>query len=262
MKYTQKDICRLLNIKRETLRFYEKEGIITPEINKANQYRLYDDYQMYLISECKRYQTNGFSIDEIRQMIQDDGLAEYTARITQRQDEVEKEAERLFWMNELLKDYLVKLRNIPNKLNRIEEGWLENTVFIPQRKGRILKLDEDSITASRTVMTNLQLTCMMAYCRDMEKGEFEWGFGIRSWLAEKGMEKITGGETVAAVKALTCIIDTGSSWDFDISVLKPLLLETEKRGLKPLGSCILIQLLRSHEKDGTHRFFEAYLPVE
>ena len=70
MQYTQKDICRLLNIKRETLRHYEKEGIIRPEVNADNQYRFYDDYQFYLISECKRYQINGFSIGEIRQMLQ------------------------------------------------------------------------------------------------------------------------------------------------------------------------------------------------
>ena len=60
MKYTQKDICRLLNIKRETLRHYEKEGIITPEVNADNQYRFYDDYQMYLIAECKRYHAQPF----------------------------------------------------------------------------------------------------------------------------------------------------------------------------------------------------------
>ena len=28
MKYTQKDVCRLLNITRETLRTYEKLGIL------------------------------------------------------------------------------------------------------------------------------------------------------------------------------------------------------------------------------------------
>jgi len=261
MKYTQKDICRLLNIKRETLRHYEKEGIITPEVNADNQYRFYDDYQLYLIAECKRYQTNGFSIDEIRQMIQKDSLEEYTDRIALRQAEIAKEAERLFWMNELLGDYLQKLKSVPENLNRVEEGWLEEVLFIPQRQGRHLKLDEDSINASRMVMGSLHLTFMMAYCRDLEKSEFEWGFGIRSWMAGKGMEKISSGETVQAAKALTCIIDAGGAWDFDASVVQPLLQEAENRGLKPTGSCILIQLLRSHEEDGTHRFFEAYLPV-
>ena len=65
MKYTQRDICRILNITRETLRFYEKEGIISPEIDPVNRYRYYDDYQMYRIAECRRYQANEFSISEI-----------------------------------------------------------------------------------------------------------------------------------------------------------------------------------------------------
>ena len=56
MKYTQKDVCRLLNITRETLRHYEKEGLIVPEIDPVNQYRWYDADTVFLISECKRYQ--------------------------------------------------------------------------------------------------------------------------------------------------------------------------------------------------------------
>ncbi|MBQ3459285.1 MAG: MerR family transcriptional regulator [Solobacterium sp.] len=261
MKYTQKDICRLLNIKRETLRHYEKEGIIRPEVNADNQYRFYDDYQFYLISECKRYQTNGFSIPEIRQMLQKDSLSEYTARMALKQKEIEKEAEQLLRMNELTKDYLMKLKSIPVNLNRIAESRMEDILFIPQRQGRLLKLDEDSVNASRMIMSSLHLTFMMAYCPDIRTNAFEWGFGTRFGMSEKETEYIPGSRMIRSEKALTCVIDTGSAWEFDAAILQPLLDEAEKRHFKPLGSCVMLQLLRSHEDDGIHRYFETYLPV-
>ena len=87
MKYKQKDVCRLLNIKRETLRHYEKEGIIVPEIDPQNQYRYYDDYQVYLISECKRYQANEFSLSEIKEMLTKDSLHDYLQRMEKKQED-------------------------------------------------------------------------------------------------------------------------------------------------------------------------------
>ena len=86
--YSQKDICSLLGITRETLRHYEKEGIISPHVNPQNQYRYYDETHVYLIAETKRYQANDFSLEEIRDMLYGDSLAEYTARMEEKQREI------------------------------------------------------------------------------------------------------------------------------------------------------------------------------
>jgi hypothetical protein len=63
-------------------------------------------------------------------------------------------------------------------------------------------------------------------------------------------------------KAITGIIDAGSAWDLDRSVLDPVLKEAEIRGLQLAGSCVFINLTRIHEDDGVHRYFEVYLPVQ
>ncbi len=262
MKYTQKDICRLLNITRETLRFYEKEGIISPEVNPDNRYRFYDDYQMYLIAECKRHQANGFSIDEISKMLKEDNLERFTARITRRQKEMVIEAERLRKANELLAIWLRHLGSIHTKLGHFELSCQEDVFFVPQRVGSNLKLDEDSIDASRHIMSNLKVTFMMAYWPDITKQTYEWGFGIYRGMAEQETEDLLEGMSVRIGKAITGIIDTGSAWDFDVSVLDPVLKEAEDRGLQPAGSCVFINLARIREDDGIHRYFEVYLPVQ
>ncbi|MBR3349838.1 MAG: MerR family transcriptional regulator, partial [Solobacterium sp.] len=116
--YQQKDICRLLNVTRETLRFYEKEGLIHPLVNETNQYRLYDDYQMYLVAECKRYQQNHFSIREIKRMLSSDTLEEYTDRICEKAEFIEGEIRTLEKELDLIREYSEKLKQIKDELSQ------------------------------------------------------------------------------------------------------------------------------------------------
>lgn len=49
MRCTQKDIRERLGFTRDQLRLYERRGIIQPEIDPANDYRYYDDWQVDLL---------------------------------------------------------------------------------------------------------------------------------------------------------------------------------------------------------------------
>lgn len=261
MKYSQKEICRLLNITRETLRFYEKEGIIVPEKDPVNGYRMYDDWQMYLISECKRYQVNGFSIGEIRVMLQKDSLHDYISRMEEKQAEYNKLAQRYYWMNEMTKDYLQKLRSIPQQLGVISCGFLEGISFVPQKRGKEIRLDEGSVEKSRKMMTQLQFSFMMAYFPDLRENVCEWGFGMPRWMKEKTVVLDDDVTEVETADALTCIIDTGSRWNFDASLADDLLAYARSHDLKPAGSFLMRQLVHTHEEDREHRYFEAFLPL-
>ncbi len=261
MKYSQKEICRLLNITRETLRFYEKEGIIVPEKDPANGYRMYDDWQMYLISECKRYQTNGFSIGEIRVMLQKDSLDDYISRMAEKQAEYNELAQRYYWMNEMTKDYLARLRSIPDQLGVISRSFLEGISFVPQKKGEELRLDEGSMEKSRKMMTQLQFSFMMAYFPDLSQNVCEWGFGMPRWMKEKTVVLEDDVTEVETADALTCIIDTGSRRNYDASLADDLLAYASQHNLKPAGSFLMRQLVYIHEADNEHRYFEAFLPL-
>ena len=42
MKLSIGEVARLFNISKDTLRYYDKIGILKPEVNKENGYRFYD----------------------------------------------------------------------------------------------------------------------------------------------------------------------------------------------------------------------------
>lgn len=55
----------------ETLRFYEKSGILSHPVRSASGYRMYDSEVLERLAFIKRAQVLGFSLEEIRQFIRE-----------------------------------------------------------------------------------------------------------------------------------------------------------------------------------------------
>lgn len=256
--YTQKDICRLLNVTRETLRFYEKEGLIHPVINEPNQYRFYDDYQMYLVAECKRYQQNHFSIREIRSMLSSDTLEQYTERIGEKADFIEGQIRKLEKELGLIKEYSEKLKMIKAELNQPSVIETEEIVFAAQKTGTKLNLDAESLEACAYMNEHLAVTFMMAY---MHEGISEWGYGLyRKFLDDEQIHELKL-ETIPAGRAVRMIIDCADVWEFDESLKAPLLDYCKENHLTPGDTFYMIHLVKIGEEQDMHRYFEAYLPL-
>lgn len=257
--YTQKDICRLLNVTRETLRFYEKEGLIHPLVNETNQYRLYDDYQMYLVAECKRYQQNHFSIREIKRMLSSDTLEEYTDRICEKAEFIEREIRAMEKELDLIREYSEKLKQIKDELSQPSVSETEEIIFAAQKSGAKLNLDKKSLEAGAYMNDHLANTFMMAY---MHEGVCEWGYGIyRRFLDD---QEITHPHltTIPAGCAVRMVIDCEDLWEFDENLKAPLLAYCKEKDLRPSDMFYMIQLVKIGEEKDMHRYFEAYLPLQ
>lgn len=53
----------------ETIRFYERVGIISPPVRAANNYRIYDDAHQRRLRFVRRARDLGFSLDEVRTLL-------------------------------------------------------------------------------------------------------------------------------------------------------------------------------------------------
>ncbi|MGE0102930.1 MAG: heavy metal-responsive transcriptional regulator [Blastocatellales bacterium] len=63
------EVARRTGIGIETLRFYERSGLLKPPARTMSGYRVYDDEAIERLDFIKRAQTLGFTLDEIRQII-------------------------------------------------------------------------------------------------------------------------------------------------------------------------------------------------
>lgn len=60
------EISELLKIPRSTLRYYDREGIISPKFRKENNYRYYTRAQIITIKKISTMRKLGLTLDEIK----------------------------------------------------------------------------------------------------------------------------------------------------------------------------------------------------
>lgn len=62
-------LAKLAGVKSDTIRFYERCGLLPKPERKASGYRVYDEAALKLVRFIKRAQALGFSLDEIRRIL-------------------------------------------------------------------------------------------------------------------------------------------------------------------------------------------------
>lgn len=111
-----KDIYMNLNISRETLRYYEKIGLIHPQINEENGYRMFqqqDIFQLFIIDFLKK---RAFSSGQIKEVMDQDASKLFQG-IHQKKQEIEKEMQRLQRIKQQLEEDETIIKMIPNHLH-------------------------------------------------------------------------------------------------------------------------------------------------
>ncbi|MBQ2675939.1 MAG: MerR family transcriptional regulator [Clostridia bacterium] len=113
-----RELENLLSISRSNIRFYEKQGLFSPE-RKNNNYREYTEQDIEVLKKIIVFRKMGFTIEEIK-LIQNDQLpfTEATANVQQR---IENEIEQLNGSLKLIKQ--VSGENLSFDEINIDEHW-------------------------------------------------------------------------------------------------------------------------------------------
>ena len=63
------DLARLTSTRVETIRFYEKEGLIPPPGRTGSNYRVYEMSHLNRLSFIRRSRDLGFTLDQVRKLL-------------------------------------------------------------------------------------------------------------------------------------------------------------------------------------------------
>jgi MerR family transcriptional regulator, copper efflux regulator len=74
------DLAKLASVKSDTIRFYEKRGLLAAPQRKASGYRVYDEAALRQVRFIKRAQALGFTLDEIQRILNLRGQGRPTCR--------------------------------------------------------------------------------------------------------------------------------------------------------------------------------------
>ena len=105
--YSIGQLAKAARVNPQTLRFYERKGILKPTNRLESKYRVYDSESLKRLRFIKQAQSMGFSLDEIQ------SLLNLRVRSVHRCDQVRAKAE-------------AKLRDVRTKISQLKK--LENTL--------------------------------------------------------------------------------------------------------------------------------------
>lgn len=123
-----KELENLLSISRSNIRFYEKQGLFSPE-RKDNNYREYTNQDIEVLKKIIIFRKMGFTVEEIK-LIQNNDLP-FAEAIANAQRRIEDEIEQLNGSLKLIKQ--VAQENLSLDEIDIDEHW--NTISESEKSG-------------------------------------------------------------------------------------------------------------------------------
>lgn len=265
MKYTVKDVCKIYKINRETLRYYEKEGLIKPIKDEYNNYRYYDEWEINFIGECRKYRSMGFSIQEIKEVLSSDNLEQFIQKVESKQKDIDDQLHFYQMWSKRNSEYVTDLKNIIPRLGKIEIVDSEPRYIMPYRKQYNQLMDKKTINAMTDLMENhtfVDSMLFIPYDDYMNKTEnFYWGFSIRDqWVdalnfpAEQYIHE-------NKQKCICTTIDAGDKGGVNYNLFKDVMTYMEYHRFKLCGDIFGILLTRVHENGKYCRYLEMYFPI-
>lgn len=134
------EVESIVGITRRNIRFYEKEGLLTPARNSQNGYREYGEAEVATLKEIKLLRKLGVPLDEIRRMqagpgTVGDGMRRHLITLEREQQDLAQAME----LCGRLKDQEVRLSELDAELwlKEMEELERRGTTFQNKQRGDV-----------------------------------------------------------------------------------------------------------------------------
>ena len=266
MKYTTKDVCKIFNITRETLRYYEKKGIIQPEISSENNYRYYDDWDINFIGECKKYQSLDFSLKEIHNIFARGSLNDYINNLEEKQAEFENKLRFYTLLTEKNKHYIQKLKSIPDYLEKYSITESPSYYHLIARKNFEYDLSTSTLENTYIALKNYAFYDHTVFINKEDyqdsNDNFYWCMSIENYLVDKLNIPLDNMFFMPSQTCIHTIIDAGERWNFGCHLFKGMVEYAEKNGYEMNGPIYGLLLTRVYHNDKYCRYLDVYLPVK
>lgn len=183
MKYTISEMASLLGVTTHMLRYYEKVGIIAPEVNDQTGYRYYTVLDTRRFNLSRQLFSTGIPLEACAQMMNEMSCAEATNLLLHQIETLNREKERIQISMRYLQEKIDLLPVIESEQNQIHIEHLKpmwrlnlsmmekanNDPFLQQEKQKWLELMPATFWVSKIPHEEL---------RRFDKGLIDYGYGL------------------------------------------------------------------------------------
>ena len=267
MRYRVKEVSRITGIPVDTLRYFEKIGVISPEIDKNNNYRYYSAWDINFLFEYLNYRKLEYSSKDLIQYIHHASLQEQIDMIEKQCGYFEERREYYQMLYEQSRNHLNAIRDIEDRLNKIEFISMPEYKYILYRQNYYFF---NSKTVSQEFKTWLGCLGLMENVVIIPKeiidtqgdNMYFWGLMLRKdWYEKHGMQDGENTRTIESTLCIKTLVEAFEEGTFNYHLLDHAIAFIQEHNFKLSGDPFGILLTRSHDEEGIHRYIDFYLPI-
>ena len=258
------DIAKLLGLSTESLRHYERMGLIKPVSVRENGYRYYDMKSYTYLYFIKKYRSFGFTLPEIKEIIYDLSDDEKTKLFRKRRAELDSE---LATIEKQIYSLDVFINNINSAKDNIDSFDLIKTEpfwFVPIKQDEDLCVSPSQVRETKAMIDSI-IDLRYTLIADLHRENGELKASRRIGFSKRAAQgtPTEGAELIPAQTALRSVIKIIDGEPiveaFErtrvISKLEDLGIDTNR---KVFGHMINL----SRGEDANYAIFVIYIPVE
>ena len=149
MRYKIGDIARLFNLSTESIRHYERQGLIHPQKAEGSSYRYYQAWDMAVLSACRQYRALGFTLEESADLLDQRNPTAVLNKLRSRETAIEEEIVRQCQMLRTVRAWRKEAEAACALMGRYELETNAATRFLPYQYGDELTRDEGHLSCVR-----------------------------------------------------------------------------------------------------------------
>lgn len=269
MLYKIGDVAKILGVSTDTIRHYEKLGLVKPVMRTENDYRYFDYHDVNQLMTLKWLRGFDFPLETISEMLDVADYHELHQFFLSREAQLEEEIARAQRLLERSREHRDALSRIEQHLNRIDIAIRPAYFWFTNRNFQSFDRTPESQSLSRELSAMMPFThryfdISLEELRIPGNSRFQWGMSCDARYWEEmhaAMPQEEGVHYVGPTRCLHTIIKANDN-GFTTDDLAPMLRYGTRRGLplvSPATGVLLTDVKGETRFDG---YFEIWIPIQ
>jgi len=269
-KYKIGEVAKILGIPIDTLRYYERRGIVSPQKDEETGYRYYNDWDVNFLLDSKWYRGFGFSLSDVVHMINDDDHEAFIARCAAHELELLRGINEQKKKLDALAEYRHRVSQMKDHIGVFALCTRPPMVYQHHRYGYEFLFENDKTSSAQKwidLMPYVDHTFLVQYFPGGYDGahdnEHYWGFSLPPDDADKyGVELKAPAEYIRPVRSMYTVFSAEERGTFMRELHNKAADKVADMGYAVSGPLIGNLLVRLHEGGIFRRYFEVWVPIE
>lgn len=255
------EVSKLLDISRDTLRYFDKEGIAVAK-KADNNYRYYDDWDINFLIEYKKFRNFDFNVQDTKDILHKDSVDDLITKFSANTKVLEERVKRDQLILQENERYLKRLIELKSKVNLFKITDMVQIKYFQMRYNNTY-LKQNDINEMFSIWSKyFPLVEPILVINNPDDGNYECALSIPDryqdilHLPENHLVKKT-----KKTKAINTVIVAGEKNTFSTSLLNPACEYIKKMGYTINGPVIGYYTARVHEDNHYKRYIEIFIPI-